>query len=86
MQTLARSFARVPRPVTGLAAALGVMSLLLAIGAAINPQWIESTVGLSPDGGSGQAEWELVGVFAIAAVVLLTAALLAHRARRLAPA
>lgn len=62
------------------------MSLLLAIGAAINPQWIESTVGLSPDGGSGQAEWGLVGVFAIAAVVLLTFAVLAHRAGRIAPA
>jgi hypothetical protein len=42
----------------------------LTIVTTIWPTWIESLVEVSPDGGSGEAEWGLVVTLAILAVLL----------------
>ncbi|GAA3601641.1 hypothetical protein GCM10022199_01470 [Marihabitans asiaticum] len=84
MSGLKQWLSEVPSLVVRLAAAFGALSLVLAGLAAVNPQWIESAVGLSPDGGSGESEWWLVAVFALAALTLLGGALAAHRARHAA--
>lgn len=49
---------------------LAAVCASLAVVASVDPQWIEHSVGISPDGGSGGTEWELVTAFAAAAVVL----------------
>ena len=48
-----------------------VLAALFAVGAlmtAVFPQWIEA-FGLEPDGGDGSAEWALVIVLGVAALV-----------------
>lgn len=60
---------------------LAAMSLLLAVVTAIWPTWLESTLGMSPDGGSGETEWGISVAFGAAAVVL---ALAGRRVRSLA--
>ena len=44
-------------------------SVVLAIVAVVSSTWIERTVGLSPDGGSGETEWGLAVAFALLALV-----------------
>jgi hypothetical protein len=65
---------------TGLAVVAGV----LAVATIIWPTWIETLFGVEPDGGSGEAEWWIVAVFALVGVM---SGLLARRdymaARRL---
>jgi hypothetical protein len=46
------------------------VALALAIVSLITPTWLERTLDVSPDGGSGETEWGIVAVFAIAAGVL----------------
>lgn len=56
-----------------------VLAALFSVAAAatlIWPTWLESLTGLEPDNGSGEAEWWLVAVLGVAAVV---AGLLARR-------
>jgi hypothetical protein len=60
------------------------LAILLAILTAVTllwPRWIESLTGLEPDAGSGEAEWGIVIVFAVLA---LLAGLLARHDYRLA--
>ena len=45
------------------------VSVVLGIVALLSPTWIERTVGLSPDGGSGETEWGLAVAFALVALV-----------------
>lgn len=45
-----------------------VLATLLFAATLINRSWIESLFGVEPDGGSGEAEWLLVAVFAAIAV------------------
>ncbi len=59
-----------------LQAALGGVAAVLAVATAVWPRWVESVSGLSPDAGSGEAEWWLVALFAAPALGLL---LLARR-------
>ena len=49
---------------------LAAISLSLAVVSLINPTWLERTFEVSPDGGSGETEWVIVAVCAIAAGVL----------------
>ena len=89
MDTITRTFAAVPRLVVRIVMSLALLSATAAVAAAVNPQWIEQVLGLSPDGGSGQAEIELVLVFAVTALVLAglsaAAVLAARSARPVAP-
>lgn len=39
---------------------LAVVSAALAVLTAIVPDWLESTIGLDPDGGNGSFEWLIV--------------------------
>ncbi|HVQ18843.1 MAG TPA: hypothetical protein VMT27_07385, partial [Actinomycetes bacterium] len=43
---------------------------LLAVAALVVPMWIEEVTGLSPDGGSGEAEALLAIPFGVASLVL----------------
>jgi hypothetical protein len=65
---------------------LAVVAGALAVVTLFWPTWIESLLGAAPDAGGGEAEWAVVLVFALVAVV---AGLLARRdyraARRLRP-
>jgi hypothetical protein len=60
---------------------LAVVAGVLAVATLIWPTWIESLFGFEPDGGSGEAEWWIVVVFAVVAVA---AGLLARRDYRVA--
>jgi hypothetical protein len=56
-----------------------ILAALFAVGAVatlIWPTWIESLTGLEPDKGTGEAEWWLVGLLGLAALI---AAILARR-------
>lgn len=59
-----------------LEAGLAALFALAAIATMIWPTWIENLSGLEPDNGSGEAEWWLVILLGLAAVV---AGLLARR-------
>jgi hypothetical protein len=60
---------------------LAAIAAVLAVVTALWPTWIESLLGVEPDGGSGELEWLVVAALAAAAVVL---ALLARRDLRIA--
>jgi hypothetical protein len=62
---------------------LAAVSLALAVVSLITPTWLERTFEVSPDGGTGETEWGIVAVFAIAAGVL---AYLGRRLRTVATA
>jgi uncharacterized membrane protein (DUF485 family) len=53
--------------------ALAVVSAVLAVITAFSPTWLETTLGMSPDGGSGETEWGIVVAFAVAAVACAVA-------------
>jgi hypothetical protein len=61
---------------------LAAISLVLAIVTAIWPTWLEDTLGLSPDNGSGETESGIALAFGAAALVL---AVIGRRVRTLAP-
>jgi ABC-type branched-subunit amino acid transport system permease subunit len=48
---------------------LGALFALGAVATAIWPTWLESLTGLEPDAGTGEAEWWLVVLLGVAAVV-----------------
>lgn len=50
-------------------AALGVLTAVLALGALLWPDWIEIVFRVEPDGGSGSAEWTIVGLLALASTL-----------------
>lgn len=56
-----------------------LISLGLAVLAAIVPAWIEETTGLEPDGGSGALEWALAVGFGVVSIVF---GVLCFRTRR----
>jgi hypothetical protein len=62
--------------------ALAAASTVLAVLTAVYPTWIESLTGLDPDAGSGAAEWLVVVLLALAAVVLAAGARLTWSALR----
>jgi hypothetical protein len=66
--------ARVETTMAGIAAVLTVVTFIW-------PTWIESLTGLEPDGGTGETEWWLALIFAVAALAL---SLMARRDRRIA--
>jgi hypothetical protein len=76
--------ARIPRSISRTMTALAAIIAALVVVALVDPQWIETTLRLSPDGGSGGTEWDLVLVFAVAALALgvLTLATAWARSRR----
>ena len=67
-----RTFAR-------LAAVLAALAALAAALSAVEPRWIENLAGFSPDGGSGETEWGLTLVLAVAAALLAGLARFAWR-------
>jgi hypothetical protein len=62
---------------------LAAMSLILAVVTAISPTWLEHTLRVSPDGGSGETESGIVLMLGAAALVL---AVIGRRVRTVAPA
>ena len=48
---------------------IAVIAAIVAIVTLIQPQWIERITGLDPDQGSGTAEWLVVAVLALIAVL-----------------
>jgi len=60
-----------------------VIFLVLTIAAVVFPVWIEEVSGLSPDGGSGEAEMLLAIPFGLASIVL---GIMTFRSRRRAAA
>jgi hypothetical protein len=49
--------------------AMAAVSALLFVVTAVRPDWIEATLGLDPDGGSGALEWLIAaGLLAVALV------------------
>ncbi len=70
------------RPLLRATAITAALCYLLTLVALVAPTWIESAVGLSPDGGSGEVEWGLAAAFGAAAVALSLVALWSrHRIR-----
>lgn len=63
----------------GCLAASSALLVVLAAMTAIRPAWIEALVDVSPDGGTGAAEWWLVALLALGAGA---SALLARRVAR----
>ena len=73
-----------PRARFWLEVGLAVLSAVLAVTAAMVPDWIERTTGLHPDSGRGELEWLFALIPAVVAVGLGWAA---HREwRRAVPA
>lgn len=60
-----------------------VIFLILTIAAVVFPVWIEEVSGLSPDGGSGEAEMLLAIPFGLVSIVL---GIMTFRSRRRAVA
>jgi hypothetical protein len=60
---------------------LAVMFGVFAVVTTVWPTWIESITGLEPDAGSGDTEWAIVAVFAVASVSV--AAIARHDSRKL---
>lgn len=48
---------------------IAVICAALAFLSALWPDWIESLIGLAPDGGDGSAEWGVVVAFGLASLV-----------------
>ncbi|MCV2393586.1 hypothetical protein OEB99_04630 [Actinotalea sp. M2MS4P-6] len=82
MNTIIAALAAVPRIVVRGIVALSALCAIAALAVAIDPTWIESVLGASPDGGSGEAEWALVLGLAAASLTLAVMALAAIRSRR----
>jgi hypothetical protein len=48
---------------------LAIVFALLALATLVNPQWIESVFEVSPDRGSGDAEWGITIAFGAASLL-----------------
>jgi hypothetical protein len=57
-----------------LESASATATAILAVVTAMWPEWIEAIFGADPDGGSGAAEWAVVGVLAIITLAFAVAA------------
>jgi hypothetical protein len=60
-----------PRPLRirfRIEVALAAIAAVLTVVTAVVPDWIERLTGESPDAGSGEAEWMIAVIFAVAAV------------------
>lgn len=53
-----------------------------AVSTLIWPRWIEALTAFEPDGGSGEAEWWIVGVIALIASTSLIMSLADYRTQR----
>lgn len=62
-------------------AGLGTGTLVLLVLTVVSSEWIEALFGVDPDGGSGSAEWLVVGVLAVATVAFAVAARAEYRRR-----
>ena len=69
-----------PRVETALSAFFGVMAVVTAFW----PDWIETVFRVDPDGGNGSAEWLVVAVLGVAAIVAFIAARRDYRTARAA--
>jgi hypothetical protein len=67
-----------------LESALAIATAIVAVVTSIWPEWIEAIFGADPDGGSGAAEWAVVGVLATITLALAGAAGREWRRARLA--
>jgi hypothetical protein len=66
---------------TGLAVVAGALAVVTLFW----PTWIETLFGVSPDAGSGEAEWWVVAVLALVAVMSGILARRDYRAARRLP-
>jgi hypothetical protein len=66
---------------TGLAVVAGALAVVTLFW----PTWIEALFGVEPDGGSGEAEWWIVAILALAAVMSGFLARRDYRAARRLP-
>jgi hypothetical protein len=62
--------------------ASAIATAILAVVTSVWPEWIEAVFDADPDGGSGAAEWAVVGVLAIITLALAGAAGLEWRRAR----
>jgi hypothetical protein len=53
---------------TRVEAVLAAVLAVAALATLVWPTWIENLTGFEPDGGTGETEWWLVAVLAVAAV------------------
>lgn len=67
------------RTMARLEAALATLLAGATLLALVNPQWLEQTFGWEPDRGSGETEWGLAIVLALATVLAAAAARRHHR-------
>lgn len=67
-------------------AALTMISVVAVILTLVARDWIERTLGVSPDGGSGEAEWLFTGVAVLATAVFATLTTVDWRRAKVAPA
>ena len=56
------------KPMPTLFTALALMSAVLSLLTATDPQWLERLTGMSPDAGDGSTEWGLTLTFVIATI------------------
>lgn len=82
MDTLGRVFASIPMPVVRLLRWCGAVLAALTVVTSVNPQWFERITGMSPDGGSGGLEWELVASFGAGTLCCFALAAASSLARR----
>jgi hypothetical protein len=59
--------------------ALSLVTLVLLVATAVEPDWIEEVFGVEPDAGSGSAEVLVTGAFAVLTVLLGVRAALSWR-------
>jgi hypothetical protein len=69
-------------PVLWATITASVICFLLMIAAIVAPTWIESSLGFSPDNGSGEVEWGLAACFGVVALVAALGAGLQWRRMR----
>jgi hypothetical protein len=62
-----------------LRSALAAVFIALLVVTSLWPDWLERTIGLEVDGGSGDAEWLVTGAVGLLAVVSASSAGLAWR-------
>ena len=60
-------------------AALGVVTLVLAVVTMISREWIELIFGVDPDQGSGALEWGIVAIMLVTTAVMWTLAWIERR-------
>jgi hypothetical protein len=64
-----------------LESAIALVTAVLAVLTAAVPDWIETVLGVDPDGGNGLVEWGVTAAFAILMIGCAIAARLEYRRR-----